>query len=75
MVSLPIIFTLSLTFTRWFFLEQRHYKEADIYLLHFKQCMTRAMTLVKMYTVGSLRALAQDDARRLGENVWSQSSL
>ncbi|ETW83521.1 hypothetical protein HETIRDRAFT_46903, partial [Heterobasidion irregulare TC 32-1] len=46
----------------------RHYKEADIYLLRFEQCMTRAMTLVKMYAVGSLRALAQDVARRLSEN-------
>ncbi|THH08771.1 hypothetical protein EW146_g8889 [Bondarzewia mesenterica] len=38
----------------------RHYREAEIYLLRFQQCMTRAMTLIKMYFVGSLRALTQD---------------
>ena len=48
---------------------QRHFREADIYLLRFQQCMTRAMTLVKMYFVGSLRALTQDVWRRLSEKV------
>lgn len=52
----------------WFSL-QRHYKEADIYLLRFQQCMTRAMTLIKMYFVGSLRALSADVSRRLSEKV------
>jgi hypothetical protein len=31
--------------------------------------MTRAMTLIKMYFVGSLRALTQDVSRRLFEQV------
>lgn len=31
--------------------------------------MTRAMTLIKMYFVGSLRALTQDISRRLFELV------
>jgi hypothetical protein len=48
---------------------QRNYKEAEIYLLRFQQCMTRAMTLIKMYFVGSLRALTQDVSRRLFEQV------
>jgi len=48
---------------------QRHFKEAEIYLLRYQQCMTRAMTLIKMYFVGSLRALSTDIARRLAENV------
>ncbi|CCO27164.1 Conserved oligomeric Golgi complex subunit 3 Short=COG complex subunit 3 [Rhizoctonia solani AG-1 IB] len=29
----------------------RHFKEAEIYLLRFQQCLTRAMTLIKMYLV------------------------
>jgi hypothetical protein len=49
--------------------EQRNYKEAEVYLLRFQQCMTRAMTLIKMYFVGSLRALTQDVSRRLFEQV------
>ncbi|EMD33046.1 hypothetical protein CERSUDRAFT_160557 [Gelatoporia subvermispora B] len=45
----------------------RHFREAEIYLLRFQQCMTRAMTLIKMYFVGSLRALTADVSRRLSE--------
>ncbi|KAH9858997.1 Sec34-domain-containing protein [Lenzites betulinus] len=47
--------------------EHRHFKEAEIYLLRFQQCMTRAMTLIKMYFVGSLRALTTDVHKRLSE--------
>ncbi|EGN97381.1 hypothetical protein SERLA73DRAFT_57800 [Serpula lacrymans var. lacrymans S7.3] len=43
----------------------RYFKEAEIYLLRFQQCMTRAMTLIKMYFVGSLRALTGDVSKRL----------
>ena len=39
--------------------EQQNYKEAEVYLLRFQQCTTRAMTLIKMYFVGFLRALTQ----------------
>ena len=48
---------------------QRHFKEAEIYLLRFQQCMTRAMTLIKMYFVGSLRALTADVSKRLSEKA------
>lgn len=48
---------------------QRHYREAEIYLFRFQQCMTRAMTLIKMYFVGSLRALSADVSKRLSEKV------
>ncbi|KAL0570742.1 Golgi transport complex subunit 3 [Marasmius crinis-equi] len=46
----------------------RHFREAELYLLRFTQCLTRAMTLIKMYFVGSLRAMSSDIARRLSEN-------
>ncbi|THH31401.1 hypothetical protein EUX98_g2790 [Antrodiella citrinella] len=52
----------------------RHYREAEIYLLRFQQCMTRAMTLIKMYFVGSLRALAADISRRLSERDISSTA-
>lgn len=55
--------------------KQRNYKEAEVYLLRFQQCMTRAMTLIKMYFVGSLRALTQDVSRRLFEQVPFLSGL
>lgn len=47
----------------------RHYREAEIYLLRFHQCLTRAMTLIKMYFIGSLRAVQADVGRRLGDKV------
>ncbi|KAI0058733.1 Sec34-domain-containing protein [Artomyces pyxidatus] len=52
----------------------RHFKEAEVYLLRFQQCMTRAMTLIKMYFIGSLRALTQDVSRRLSEKDVSQTA-
>lgn len=53
----------------------RHYREAEIYLLRFHQCLTRAMTLSKMYFIGSLRAIQADVARRLGDKVCYASLL
>ncbi|KAJ3920985.1 Sec34-like family-domain-containing protein [Lentinula edodes] len=52
----------------------RHYREAEIYLLRFHQCLTRAMTLIKMYFVGSLRAVQADVARRFGDKATSSST-
>ncbi|KAI0694271.1 Sec34-domain-containing protein [Cytidiella melzeri] len=52
----------------------RHFKEAEIYLLRFQQCMTRAMTLIKMYFVGSLRALVADVSRRISEKDVSTTA-
>ncbi|KAI0074424.1 Sec34-domain-containing protein [Panus rudis PR-1116 ss-1] len=52
----------------------RHFKEAEIYLLRFQQCLTRAMTLIKMYFVGSLRALTSDVSRRLSEKDVSSTA-
>ncbi|KXN91833.1 Conserved oligomeric Golgi complex subunit 3 [Leucoagaricus sp. SymC.cos] len=53
---------------------RRHYREAEVYLLRFQQCMTRAMTLIKMSFVGSLRALTVDISRRLSEKDVSQTA-
>ncbi|EKM54776.1 uncharacterized protein PHACADRAFT_197206 [Phanerochaete carnosa HHB-10118-sp] len=52
----------------------RHFKEAEIYLLRFQQCMTRAMTLIKMYFVGSLRALVADVTKRISEKDVSTTA-
>ncbi|KAF9065309.1 Sec34-like family-domain-containing protein [Rhodocollybia butyracea] len=51
----------------------RHYREAEIYLLRFHQCLTRAMTLIKMYLIGSLRAVQADVGRRLGDKAVSSA--
>ncbi|KAI0332278.1 Sec34-domain-containing protein [Cubamyces sp. BRFM 1775] len=52
----------------------RHFREAEVYLLRFQQCMTRAMTLIKMYFVGSLRALTADVSKRLSEKDVSTTA-
>ncbi|KAH9952658.1 hypothetical protein BGW80DRAFT_1567900 [Lactifluus volemus] len=57
-----------------FLKSHRNSKEAEVYLLRFQQCMTRAMTLIKMYFVGSLRALTQDVSRRLFEQDVSDTA-
>ncbi|KIY73271.1 Sec34-domain-containing protein [Cylindrobasidium torrendii FP15055 ss-10] len=52
----------------------RHFREAEVYLLRFQQCMTRAMTLIKMFFVGSLRALSADISKRLFEKDVSSTA-
>ncbi|KAH9932506.1 Sec34-like family-domain-containing protein [Fomitopsis serialis] len=52
----------------------RHYREAEIYLLRFQQCMTRAMTLIKMFFVGSLKALTVDVTKRMSEKDVSTTA-
>ncbi|KAF8149366.1 Sec34-like family-domain-containing protein [Crassisporium funariophilum] len=52
----------------------RHFREAEIYLLRFQQCMTRAMTLIKMNFVGSLRALSSEIAKRLSDKDVSPTA-
>ncbi|EIW83115.1 Sec34-domain-containing protein [Coniophora puteana RWD-64-598 SS2] len=57
-----------------YFESHRNFREADVYLLRFQQCMTRAMTLIKMFFVGSLRALTVDVSRRLSEKDVSSTA-
>ncbi|KAI6040227.1 Sec34-like family-domain-containing protein [Pisolithus marmoratus] len=54
--------------------DHRYYKEAEVYLLRFQQCMTRAMTLIKMFFVASLRALTTDVSKRLSEKDVSATA-
>lgn len=53
---------------------QRYYREADVYLLRFQQCLTRAMTLIKMYFVGSLKALTSDIIKRIPDKEISSTA-
>ncbi|TEB28117.1 Sec34-domain-containing protein [Coprinellus micaceus] len=46
---------------------RRHFKESEVYLLRFHQCLVRSMTLVKMNFVNSLRTLTADTAKKLGD--------
>ncbi|KAL0957026.1 hypothetical protein HGRIS_003127 [Hohenbuehelia grisea] len=57
-----------------FLKSNRHFKEAEVYLLRFQQCMTRAMTLIRMFFVGSLRALSSDISKRLNDKSLSSTA-
>lgn len=39
---------------------QRDFRDAEIYLIRYQQCLTRSMTLIKMYFVSTIRKLAAD---------------
>ncbi|KLO14272.1 Sec34-domain-containing protein [Schizopora paradoxa] len=57
-----------------FLASHRDYHEAEVYLLRFRQCLTRAMTLIKMYFVGSLKALVADVSRRMTDKDTSHTA-
>lgn len=44
---------------------QAHYRDAELYLIRFRQYMTRGMTLIKMYSVSTLKNLGQDIYKQL----------
>lgn len=47
--------------------DHRDFKDAEIYLIRYQQCMTRSMTLIKMYFITAVRNLVTDVSRRIGE--------
>ncbi|KAF9520990.1 hypothetical protein BS47DRAFT_2766 [Hydnum rufescens UP504] len=57
-----------------YFQDHRHFTDAEVYLLRFQHCMVRAMTLIKMYFVGTLKALAADVQRRMADKDLSETA-
>lgn len=41
-------------------LVQHTYRDSELYLMRFRQCMTRGITLIKMYVVSTLKTLGYD---------------
>ena len=39
--------------------------------MRYQHCLTRAMTLIKMHFINTLRALTTEIQRRLSDKVWS----
>lgn len=52
---------------------QRDFRDAEIYLIRYQQCMTRSMTLIKLYVVNALRSLAQEVQKRTSDTKVSVS--
>ncbi|KAI5452425.1 Golgi transport complex subunit 3 [Naganishia albida] len=43
------------------------FKDADVYLIRYQQCMTRSMTLIKMYFVNAVRALGGEVYKKVND--------
>ncbi|WWC71562.1 uncharacterized protein I206_105520 [Kwoniella pini CBS 10737] len=54
--------------------EHRDFKDAELYLIRYQQCMTRSMTLIKLYFVSVVKALGQEIAKRLGDKGLSETA-
>ncbi|GAA5941713.1 hypothetical protein JCM1841_005161 [Sporobolomyces salmonicolor] len=53
----------------------RDFKDAEIYLIRFQQCLTRAMTLIKMYFVSTIRKIATEAAEKMTGKDLSETAL
>ncbi|KAJ9099826.1 hypothetical protein QFC21_003826 [Naganishia friedmannii] len=45
----------------------RDFKDADVYLIRYQQCMTRSMTLIKMYFVNAIRTLGREVFKKIND--------
>ncbi|KAI9351529.1 Sec34-like family-domain-containing protein [Obelidium mucronatum] len=49
------------------------YKDADLYRMKFRQCITRGLSLIKMYFVNAMRSLGDEITRQLHDATSSTS--
>ena len=43
--------------------------------MRYQQCLTRSMTLIKIYFVNTIRTTGQEVARKLSETVSTMSTI
>ncbi|KAI5477958.1 Golgi complex component Cog3 [Pseudohyphozyma bogoriensis] len=53
----------------------RDFKDAEIYIIRFQQCLTRAMTLIKMYFVSVIRKLTSEVQEKMTGKELSETAL
>ncbi|EFP83929.1 uncharacterized protein PGTG_09642 [Puccinia graminis f. sp. tritici CRL 75-36-700-3] len=53
----------------------RHFRDADLYLVRFQQCLTRSMTLIKLYYTNQMKNLSRQVQEKLQINQQSSSNL
>ncbi|PLW39112.1 hypothetical protein PCANC_12595 [Puccinia coronata f. sp. avenae] len=61
--SLPMIERLDLCLE--FMKSNRHFKDADLYLVRFQQCLTQSMTLIKLYYTNQIKTLSRQVQEKL----------
>ncbi|KAI9637525.1 Sec34-like family-domain-containing protein [Dioszegia hungarica] len=54
--------------------EHRDFKDAELYLIRYQQCMTRSMTLIKIYFVSSVRSTGQEVGKKLYDKSLSETA-
>ncbi|WRT68392.1 uncharacterized protein IL334_005368 [Kwoniella shivajii] len=54
--------------------EHRDFRDAELYLIRYQQCMTRSMTLIKLYFVSVVKAMGQEIGKRLGDKGLSENA-
>lgn len=47
--------------------KNRTYKDAELFLMKFRQCITRGLTLIKLYFVGVMKSLLDDIKEKLSD--------
>ncbi|KIO32314.1 hypothetical protein M407DRAFT_18876 [Tulasnella calospora MUT 4182] len=52
----------------------REFRESQLYLMRYQHCLTRAMTLIKIHCVNSLKALASEIHKRLTSSEVSSAT-
>lgn len=53
---------------------QRDFKDAEVYLMRYQQCMTRSMTLIRLHFVSTVKGLGQEVGRRMTDNSLSETT-
>ncbi|SCV70276.1 BQ2448_1670 [Microbotryum intermedium] len=53
----------------------RDFKDAEIYLIRFQQCLTRSMTLIKMYFVSTIKRLTTEVLDKMNGKDLSETAL
>lgn len=54
---------------------QRDYKDSELYILRYQQCLSRSMTFIKIHFVGTIKSLGADVGKRLMEQVRFLTTL
>lgn len=48
---------------------QRDYKDSELYILRYQQCLSRSMAFIKIHFVGTIKSLGADVGKRLVEQA------
>jgi hypothetical protein len=48
---------------------QRDFRDSELYIIRYQQCLTRSMTLVKMHFVTQIKLLGAEISRKMADRV------